>query len=229
MEFIHHIEDAYIWPFIQGIYDTFGWLGVVIMMAIESACIPLPSEVVMPLAGQYLIIGPDSTWIGSTDQWWGVFWAGFWGAVGCTIGSILAYWVGALGGRPFIEKYGKYVLINKHHLHTADRWFEKYGEATAFFSRLLPVIRTFISFPAGVARMNFPKFVIYSFLGSLPWAAALAWAGAVWQPRVIREALRPFDIPIIAIILILVAWFVIRNLRNRRRMRVAGEALGEGS
>jgi membrane protein DedA with SNARE-associated domain len=219
LEFLHHIEDAYIWPFIDGIYQGFGWLGVVIMMAIESACIPLPSEVVMPLAGQYLINGGGDLW--------GVVLAGFYGALGCTIGSTIAYWVGALGGRPIIEKYGKYVLINKHHLHTADRWFEKYGEATAFFSRLLPVVRTFISFPAGVARMNFPKFIIYTFLGSFPWSAGLAWAGAVWPPRTIREALRPFDIPIILIILALVAWFVVRNLRNRRKVEVPGEAVSE--
>jgi membrane protein DedA with SNARE-associated domain len=214
LEFIHHIENKYIWPFIEGIYNGFGWFGVVIMMAIESACIPLPSEVIMPLAGQYLV--------GSPDNWWGIFLAGFYGAVGCTIGSIIAYWVGAFGGRPIVEKYGKYLLINKHHLHTADKWFEKYGEATAFFSRLLPVIRTFISFPAGVARMHFGKFVIYSFLGSFPWSAGLAWAGAMWQPRDIREALRPFDIPIIIVILLLVAWFIVRNVMNRRRNKMAG-------
>jgi membrane protein DedA with SNARE-associated domain len=211
LEFIHHIEDAYIWPFIQNIYDSFQWLGVVIMMAIESACIPLPSEIIMPLAGAYLVKGGDN--------WVGILLAGFYGALGCTIGSILAYWVGAKGGRPIVEKYGKYVLINKHHLHTADKWFEKYGEATAFFSRLIPVVRTFISFPAGVSRMNFPKFVIYTFLGSFPWSAGLAWAGAVWDPREIRNALRPFDIPIILVILALIAWFVIRALRNRRQAK----------
>lgn len=209
MEFLHYIEDHFFWPFIEGVYQTFGWLGVVIMMAIESACIPLPSEIIMPLSGQYLIK--------SADNWGGILAAGFFGALGCTIGSIVAYWVGALGGRPLVEKYGKYLLINKHHLHTADQWFEKYGEATAFFSRLLPVIRTFISFPAGVARMNFGKFVIYSFLGSFPWSAGLAWAGAAWPPRDIRNALRPFDVPIILVVLALVAWFVFRNLRNRRQ------------
>lgn len=209
MDFIHHIEDAYIWPFIENIYQSFQWFGVVIMMAIESACIPLPSEIIMPLAGQYLIKGGG--------DWWGIFQAGLYGAIGCTIGSIVAYWVGAKGGRPIVEKYGKYVLINKHHLHTADKWFEKYGEATAFFSRLLPVVRTFISFPAGVARMNFTKFVIYTFLGSFPWSAGLAWAGAVWNPRDIRNALRPFDIPIILIILALIGWFIFRTLRNRRQ------------
>jgi membrane protein DedA with SNARE-associated domain len=197
-----------LWTFISSLYQSASWFGVVIMMAIESACIPLPSEIIMPLAGQELVH--------TGNNWLGILEAGFFGALGCTIGSIIAYWVGALGGRPLIEKYGKYILINKHHLHTADQWFEKYGEATAFFSRLLPVIRTFISFPAGVARMNFPKFIIYTFLGSFPWSAGLAWAGATWHPRDIRETLRPFDIPIILAILALVAWFIIRNWRNRK-------------
>jgi membrane protein DedA with SNARE-associated domain len=201
------LEEA-LWSFIHSLYTGAGWLGVVVMMTIESACIPLPSEIIMPLAGQELVQRPDN--------WLGLFEAGFYGAVGCTIGSIIAYWVGALGGRPLIEKYGKYILINKHHLHTADRWFEKYGEATAFFSRLMPVVRTFISFPAGVARMNFVKFIIYTFLGSFPWSLALAWAGATWHPREVREALRPLDIPIILVILALIAWFVVRNWRNRR-------------
>jgi membrane protein DedA with SNARE-associated domain len=209
LEFLHTIEDQYVWPFIENIYHSFGWFGVVIMMAIESACIPLPSEVVMPFAGAYLITSPDN--------WVGILQAGLFGAIGCTIGSIIAYYVGALGGRPLIEKYGKYVLINKHHLDTADRWFEKYGEATAFFSRLLPVIRTFISFPAGVARMNFGKFVLYTFLGSFPWAAILAWAGAMWPPRDIRNALRPFDVPIVILIVLLIVWYVVRTLMYRRK------------
>lgn len=211
MDFLHYIENTYVWPFIENIYNSFQWFGVVIMMAIESACIPLPSEIIMPLAGQYLIKGGG--------DWVGILLAGFYGALGCTIGSILAYWVGAKGGRPIVEKYGKYVLISKHHLQTADRWFEKYGEATAFFSRLIPVVRTFISFPAGVARMNFAKFVIFTFLGSFPWSAGLAWAGAVWNPREIRNALRPFDIPIVLIIVALIAWFVIRAIRNRRQAK----------
>jgi membrane protein DedA with SNARE-associated domain len=212
LEFLHHLEDTYVWPFIDGVYGTFGWLGVIIMMAIESACIPLPSEVIMPLAGQELVHQADGS-----IPFVNIIIAGFAGALGCTIGSIIAYWVGARGGRPLIERYGKYVLINMHHLETADRWFQKYGEATAFFSRLLPVIRTFISFPAGVARMNFTKFVIYTFLGSFPWSAGLAWAGAVWQPRQIREALRPFDVPIVIGIVILIAWFIFRSLRSRRQ------------
>lgn len=211
MDFLHQIENDYIWPFIENIYHSFSWFGVVIMMAIESAGIPLPSEIIMPFAGAYLVAGGG--------DWVGILLAGFYGALGCTIGSIIAYWVGAKGGRPIVERYGKYLLINKRHLETADRWFAKYGEATAFFSRLIPVVRTFISFPAGVARMNFAKFVVFTFLGSFPWSAGLAWAGAVWNPRDIRDALRPFDIPIVLIILALIGWFVFRTLRNRRQAK----------
>ena len=212
MDFLHHIEDAYMWPFIEGIFQRFDWFAVVIMMAIESACIPLPSEIVMPFAGTF-IIRQQNLGFG------GILLAGLFGAIGCVIGSVLAYWVGAKGGRPLIEKYGKYILINKHHLDTADRWFEKYGEATAFFSRLLPVIRTFISFPAGVARMNFGKFVLYTFLGSFPWSMGLAWAGATWDVHEVRNALRPFDVPIVIVLLLLIAWFVFRSLRSRRQAK----------
>jgi membrane protein DedA with SNARE-associated domain len=182
-------------------------------MAIESACIPLPSEVIMPLAGGFLV-----------HSWGDLVIAGLAGAVGCTLGSALAYWVGALGGRPLIERYGKYILINPHHLDTADRWFARWGEATAFFSRLVPVVRTFISFPAGVARMNFPKFLLFTFLGSFPWSFLLAWAGWNWNPRAVREAMRPFDIPIAIVILALVAWFVVRSLRERRAAPPAASA-----
>lgn len=215
MGFLNSLENN-LWTFLEAFYHSVGWLGVVVMMAIESGGIPLPSEVIMPLAGDYLVRG--NGWIGLVE-------AGLFGAVGCTIGSALAYGVGALGGRPLIEKYGKYLLINKHHLATADRWFAKYGEATAFFSRLLPVIRTFISFPAGVARMNFGKFLLYTFLGSFPWSLGLAWAGATWPPRDIREALRPLDIPIALAIGLLIVWFFVRAWRNRRagNPELAGE------
>jgi len=196
--------------FIQNLYNTVGWFGVVIAMAIESAGVPLPSEVTMPLAGWFLVQAKGDPWIY-------ILWAGFLGAVGCTIGSYIAYWVGALGGRPLVLKYGRYILVSPHHLDLADRWFTRYGEATAFLSRLLPVVRTFISFPAGVARMNLPKFLIYSFLGSLPWCWALAYGGFVLGSRweTLREAMRPFDYPIAAVVVIGVIWFIWRGIKNR--------------
>jgi membrane protein DedA with SNARE-associated domain len=219
MEFLHGLENQ-LWAFLESLYTTVGWAGVVVMMAIESACIPLPSEIIMPLSGQYLVKDPGN--------WFALLEAGFYGALGCTIGSAIAYWVGALGGRPIIEKYGKYVLIRHHHLDVADRWFARWGEATAFFSRLVPIVRTFISFPAGVARMNFPKFLLYTFLGSFPWSLALAWAGAQWKPREVREFLRPFDIPIALVILALVAWFVYRSWRNRGHDEPVAVTAGTG-
>src|SRR3989475_10075553 len=127
-----------------------GYAGIVLLMAIESACIPLPSEIIMPFSGYLVSTGRFNLWA-----------VGVAGAFGCVVGSLVAYWVGMYGGRPLIEKYGRYVLISRHDLDLADRWFARYGEAIIFTSRLLPVIRTFIAFPAGVARMNLTRFVLY--------------------------------------------------------------------
>lgn len=151
---------------VAGVIQSMGYPGIVLLMAIESACIPLPSEVIMPFAG-YLV------WQGKMD----LHLASFAGAMGCAVGSALAYWVGIWGGRPFVERYGKYLLIRRRDLDWADRWFARYGDAAIFFSRLLPVIRTFISLPAGIARMPFWRFLVLSFLGSIPWCYLLAWVG----------------------------------------------------
>ena len=152
--------------FIVAVISRMGYGGVVLLMAIESACIPLPSEIIMPFAGYLVSRGEMNLW-----------WVGVAGAVGCVLGSLVAYWVGMYGGRPVAEKYGKYILLSHRDLDMADRWFAKYGEAIVFISRLLPAIRTFIAFPAGVARMNLTKFIIYTFAGSLPWCLGLAYIG----------------------------------------------------
>jgi len=205
--------------FLQNLFTTIGWAGVVVAMAIESACIPLPSEVTMPLAGWMLIQAQGL-------PMWHVLWAGFYGALGCTIGSVIMYWIGAKGGRPLLERYGKYVLISAHDIEIADHWFEKYGEATAFFSRLLPIVRTFISLPAGIARMNFTKFTVLTFLGSFVWCVILAWAGYTvgehWQE--VRDAMRPFDIPIAIVLVGLFGWYVYRHVkRGRSHQAVAAD------
>src|SRR6476660_44529 len=135
-----------------------GYSGIVMLMAIESACIPLPSEIIMPFSGYLVSRGELNLWL-----------VGIAGAVGCVLGSMVAYWAGMYGGRPLIEKYGRYVLISHHDLDLADRWFARYGEAIVFTSRMLPAVRTFIAFPAGVARMNLPRFIVFTFAGSLPW------------------------------------------------------------
>jgi membrane protein DedA with SNARE-associated domain len=197
--------------FLQNLFQTMGWPGVVLAMAIESACIPLPSEVTMPLAGWMLV---QAQGLGQAF----LLAAAFWGAVGNTIGSVITYWVGALGGRPLLEKYGKYILISKRDMDLADRWFARWGEPTAFFSRMLPVVRTFISLPAGIARMNFVRFTVLTFIGSFIWSGLLAWAGFVFGEhwREVREAMRPFDIPIIIVVLMLAALYVYRHLKHAR-------------
>jgi membrane protein DedA with SNARE-associated domain len=208
---VHAFEEQLV-LFLQQLFDAIGWAGVVFAMAIESACIPLPSEVTMPLAGWMLVQAQGLPPMH-------LFWAGFWGAVGCTIGSVTTYWIGALGGRPLVLKYGRYVFVTAHDLERADRWFSRYGEHAAFFSRLLPVVRTFISLPAGVARMNFLRFTVLSFVGSFLWCVALAAAGYVFGQhwRAVREFMRPFDIPIAIALLVLVAWYVRRHLQRARR------------
>ena len=152
--------------FIIAVISATGYTGVFVLMGIESACIPLPSEVIMPVAGHLVERGEFTLW-----------WASFWGALGCVAGSLVAYAVGSFGGRPLAEKYGRYVFVTRRDLDLADRLFARWGDAIVFVARLLPVIRTYIAFPAGVARMPLARFCVYSFLGSLPWCFALAWVG----------------------------------------------------
>lgn len=154
--------------FVENLLNPLGYYGIVILMAIESACIPLPSEIIMPYGGYLVATFPGK---------FSVLGMAVAGSMGCVIGSILAYYVGLYGGRPFIEKYGKYILIRKSDVKKADKFFEKYGDWAVFIGRLLPIVRTFISFPAGVSKVNFGKFVLLTFLGSLPWCYVLAHVG----------------------------------------------------
>jgi membrane protein DedA with SNARE-associated domain len=191
-----------------------GYFGIIIAMGIESACIPLPSEIIMPFSGYLVFAGRFSLW--------GVSVAG---AFGCVVGSAVAYFAGIWGGRPFILKCGRYVLVSPKHLATADRWFERYGDWAIFFSRLLPVIRTFISLPAGIARMNFVKFIIYTFLGSLPWCFALAYVGKVlgenWMS--IRGYFHQADIVIVMLIVAGIVYFLYRHFKPEKKNRVTSE------
>ena len=191
--------------FIINTISFWGYIGVGSLMAIESACVPLPSEIIMPFAG-FLVAQGKFSLLGVSLA----------GALGCVAGSIVAYAVGAWGGRGFIEKYGKYILISRHDLNIADNFFNKYGSAAIFFSRLLPVVRTFISLPAGIAKMNFSKFAVYSFLGSVPWSYGLAYVGMKlgehWNT--LGVYFHKFDFAIVIIILIGVAWYIRRHLKN---------------
>jgi membrane protein DedA with SNARE-associated domain len=200
--------DQIVIPFLASLYGAVGYLGVTAAMAIETAMIPLPSELVLPFAG-FLVSDPLQVEPLTRGPW--SFWLVVLAAtVGNTLGSLIAYGIGAWGGRPFLERWGRYLLIRPHELELAERFFERWGAPTAFFSRLLPVVRTFISFPAGVARMPLPKFIAYSTLGAVPWSIALVWAGTQLGARwtEIRHALEPFDLAIALGVVGLVVLFV---------------------
>jgi len=197
--------------FVIATISTLGYGGIVLLMAIESACIPLPSEIIMPFSGYLVYTGRFNIWLVAVA-----------GAFGCVVGSLAAYWVGMYGGRPLIEKYGKFVLVSRHDLDLADRWFDRFGEVIVFVSRLLPAIRTFIAFPAGIARMNLKKFVIYTFAGSLPWCLGLAYVGQKlgeqWDkdPR-LKTLFHRFDFVIGIVIVLAAAWWIWRHLKHSRK------------
>jgi membrane protein DedA with SNARE-associated domain len=213
--------DEIVIPFLASLYGAVGYVGVMLAMAIESAMIPLPSELILPFAG-FLVSDPSQI-EPITGQPWSFWIVVVVGTIGNTIGSVVAYALGAYGGRPFLERYGKYVLIRPHEIEIADHFFARWGTQTVFFSRLLPIVRTFISFPAGVARMDLRKFIAYSTAGAFLWSTALVWAGVQlgnnWVR--IREMLQPFDLAIavgVVALAVVLLWLRLgRPLPGRRR------------
>ena len=201
--------------FITHVIDMGGYAGIVALMGIESACIPLPSEIIMPFAGYLVYLNRFS-----------LFWAATAGAVGCNLGSVVAYWIGAKGGRPMVERYGKMVLMSRHDLDQMTRFFSKYGSITVLLARLLPVVRTFIAFPAGIARMPQLRFHIYTFVGSWPWCFALAYAGMKlgekWHsdPR-FEQAFHRFHLGVEIALVAGIAWFVWSHLNRGRQQESA--------
>ena len=197
---------AALFVFIQALIATMGYGGITILMAIESACIPLPSELIMPFAGYLVYTGAMN-----------LIWVATAGAIGCNLGSLIAYEIGSYGGRPLVEKYGSWLLLSSHELEWADRFFLRWGDLAVFFGRLLPVIRTFIALPAGVARMPRGRFHIYTFLGSWLWCFGLAWFGMKlgenW--RSLGKYFHKFDAVIGALILAAIAWFIWSRWQNR--------------
>jgi membrane protein DedA with SNARE-associated domain len=200
--------DEIVIPFLNNLYGAVGYVGVMLAMAIESAMIPLPSELILPYAG-FLVSDPTQI-EPITGQPWNFWIVVVVATIGNTLGSLVAYGLGAYGGRPLLERYGKYVLIRPHEIDLADDFFAKHGSATVFIGRLLPVVRTFISFPAGVARMHLGKFIVYSTAGAFIWSMLLVYAGTVlganWTQ--IRHALQPFDLAIAFGVVALVVLFI---------------------
>jgi membrane protein DedA with SNARE-associated domain len=194
---------------IVAVISSAGYLGVAVLMAIESACIPLPSEVIMPFAGYLVSIGQFSL-IGAATA----------GALGCNLGSTIAYYVAAKGGRPAIERWGRYVLMGPADLDRTEKFFTRYGSLTVFIGRLLPVVRTFIAFPAGLARMPMLKFQIYTFVGSWPWCFGLAYIGFILGQRwhsdpTFRRLFHEFDAVVVVAVLAGFAWFVWSHWRRK--------------
>jgi len=202
--------DRIVIPFLNTLYGAVGYVGVMLAMAIESAMIPLPSELILPYAG--FLVSDLSQLEPLTGQPWNYWIVVVVATIGNTLGSLVAYAIGAYGGRPFLERYGKYLLIRPHEIELADTFFARHGAATVFIGRLLPIVRTFISFPAGVARMRISTFVIYSTAGAFLWSMLLVYAGTVlgenWVE--IREMLQPFDLAIafgVAAAVLLFVWW----------------------
>ena len=191
--------------------SAIGYLGIALLMAIESACIPLPSEIIMPFSGYLVSTGRFNLFLVATA-----------GAIGCNLGSSIAYAVGYFGGRPLVEKWGRYILVSRRDLELVDRFFARFGGITFFICRLLPVVRTFIALPAGIARMPQVKFQLYTFIGSWPWCFALAYVGeqlgARWDtdPE-LRNLFHRFDAVIVAAFAVLVVWYVARHWKHRLR------------
>jgi membrane protein DedA with SNARE-associated domain len=208
--------------FIVSVISHGGYLGIVALMAIESACIPLPSEIIMPFSGYLVFTGRFH-----------LLWVATAGAIGCNLGSLLAYEVGYYGGRPLVERYGSYIFLSRTELDLADRFFARWGDATVFFSRLLPVVRTFIALPAGVARMPRLRFHVYTFVGSWPWCLGLAWVGMKlgerWDtdPR-LKMWFHRFDVVIGGLVLAGIAAFLWSRWRHRIRRNSGAEQMPVG-
>lgn len=201
-----HMTEALV-QYIVHIIEVGGYPAVCFLMALESMVFPVPSEAVMPFAGM-LVTGGQFTF-------WGAVFAA---TVGSIIGSIVSYYIGAYGGRPFIRTWGKYFLLNEGHLATTERFFAKYGDGTIFVSRFIPVVRHLISLPAGMGRMNLTKFAVYTVLGAGMWNAILLYTGMLLKER--WDALQPYmhyvDLAVVGIILIAVAYFIAHQMRTRR-------------
>jgi membrane protein DedA with SNARE-associated domain len=217
-----HLTDT-ITTFITNLYATTGLAGIVLAMAIESCCIPLPSEIVMPLAGVMIARGTILTGVNPLLSLVLVALAG---ATGCLIGSIVAYGIGYTGGRPLLLKYGRYVLISQHDADRADLFFQRWGSSTVFFSRLLPVVRTYISLPAGIAKMPLVRFCVFTFLGSFPWCLMLAYIGYILSKlgqnlssSSLSSIFHVLDVVVVVAFVALVALYIWRHIRNDRKAR----------
>ena len=204
-----------IFALLVGLIASGGYVSVVVLMAIQSACIPIPSEVIMPVAGYAL----------AHSQWQLILLATV-ASIGGNLGSIPAYWIGAHGGRPMVERFGSWVLLSRRDLDLVEHFFSKYGSITVLVGRMLPIVRTFIALPAGIAKMNQMRFHIYTFIGSWPWCYVLALVGMKLgaqfnsNPR-FKEIFQRFHLGVEGLLLLGIVWFVVSHWKNRIRVEAA--------
>lgn len=193
--------------FVVAVIAALGYPGLFLLMLVESCGVLMPSEVIMPFSGFLVADGRMNFWLVVII-----------GALGNLGGSLLAYWIGYRGGRPLVEKYGKYILLSRHDLDLADHWFTKYGAATTLFGRVLPIVRTFISFPAGIAKMDIRKFLIYTFIGAFIWCIPLTYAGVKmgenWAQ--IRSYLHKFDLAVGVLIVLFLTFYILKHIKHSK-------------
>lgn len=206
MEILHTILEG-VMGFIHYVISTWQYVGVALLMAIESANVPLPSEFIMPYAGFLVQQGKLNFHLAALA-----------GAVGCVLGSVPSYWLGQVGGRSFLLKYGKWLLLSEHDLHTAEQWTKKYGDLAFFICRMLPVVRTFISLPAGILGASFIPFVLYTFVGSLIWSYGLVWVGVYFGENLeaFRAIWHQFDYAILLLLAVLGVLYTWRHYKHIR-------------
>lgn len=197
---------------ITSLISSMGYIGIILLMLVESAGIPAPSEIIMPFSGFLVQQGIFNFWL-----------VALFGTLGNLLGSIVAYWIGYWGGRPLVEKYGQYIFLSPRDLDLADRFFRRRGSLTVLIGRLLPVVRTYISFPAGLAKMNFGKFCVYTIVGSLSWSIALTYIGVRlgehWHQ--IKEYTRGLDAFVTVVILLGIVYFLVKHSPNKIKNQAA--------
>ncbi len=194
--------------FIINFIDAGGYLGLFLLMVSQGCGIPIPSEIVIPFSGFLVATGEFSFWMVVLI-----------GTLGNFVGSIVAYWLGYKGGRTLLTKYGKYIFISRKDMHIGDRWFKKRGELSVFVGRFLPIVRTYVSFPAGIAKMHFGKFCLYTLLGFTPWCILFVWLGMKMQGswENILQKLEPFNLLILGLIVLWIGWYIWGHIKKNKK------------
>jgi membrane protein DedA with SNARE-associated domain len=218
--------DREVIPFTLQLYDAVGYLGVAIAVALETIVAPIPSEIILPMAGWKVSqsAADPSVLEPLTGLPWNLPLAIGLATAGSLVGAIVGYYIGAWGGRPLLDRYGRYVGIGAEDLDRADRWFDRWGGWAVFFGRMVPLVRTFVSYPAGISRMPLPRFLLFTTLGSVPWNLGLIYAGFLVGENypVIEETIKPYEYVIYAVVIALVVFLAVRFWWGKRQRRATG-------